>query len=41
MQVQAINTQNNKNTSFGAIYQPKNVNFNRVQEPIVDAIKKL
>ena len=40
MQVQAINTQNNKNTSFGAIYQPKNVNFNRVQEPIVDAIKK-
>ena len=40
MQVQAVNTQNNKNTSFGAIYQPKNVNFNRVQEPIAEAIKK-
>lgn len=40
MQVQAINTQNNKNTSFGAIFQPKNVNFNKVQEPIVNAIKQ-
>ena len=39
MQVQAINTQNNQ-TSFGAIYQPKNVNFNKVQEPIAEAIKK-
>ena len=40
MQVQAINTQNNKNTSFGAIFQPKNINFNKVQEPIAEAIKK-
>lgn len=40
MQVQAINTQNNKNTSFGAIYQPKNINFNKVQEPILEAITK-
>ena len=39
MQVQAINTQNNQ-TSFGAIYQPKNVNFNKVQEPIANAIKQ-
>lgn len=40
MQVQAINTQNNKNTSFGAIYQPKNVKFNKIQEPIAEVIKK-
>ena len=40
MQVQAINTQNNKNTSFGAIYQTKNVKFNMIQEPIAEAIKK-
>ncbi len=38
MQVQAINTQNNQ-TSFGAIYQPKNINFNKVQEPIAETIK--
>ena len=38
MQVQAINTQNNQ-PSFGAIFQPKNVNFNKVQEPIAEAIK--
>lgn len=37
MQVQAIN---NNQTSFGAIFQPKNINFNKVQEPIADAIKK-
>ena len=37
MQVQAIN---NNQPSFGAIYQPKNINFNKVQEPIVEAIKK-
>jgi hypothetical protein len=39
MQVQAIYNQNNQ-TSFGAIYQPKNINFNKVQEPIAEAIKK-
>ncbi len=39
MQVQAINNQNNQ-TSFGAIFQPKNINFNKVQEPIAEAIKK-
>ena len=39
MQVQAINTQNNQ-TSFGAIFQPKNINFNKVQEPIANAIKQ-
>ena len=39
MQVQAGNNQNNK-TSFGAIFYPKNVNFNKVQEPIADAIKQ-
>ena len=39
MQVQAVNTQNNQ-TSFGAIYQPKNVKFNKIQEPIAEAIKK-
>ena len=39
MQVKAINNQNNQ-TSFGAIYQPKNINFNNVQEPIAQAIKK-
>lgn len=38
MQVQAV--QNNNQTSFGAIYQPKNINFNKVQEPIAQAIKK-
>ena len=37
MQVQAIN---NNQPSFGAIYQPKNINFNKVQEPIFEAIKK-
>lgn len=37
MQVQAIN---NNQISFGAIFQPKNINFNKVQEPIADAIKK-
>lgn len=37
MQVQAIN---NNQTSFGAIFQPKNVNFNKVQEPVADAITK-
>ena len=40
MQVQVINTQNNKNTSFGAIYQPNNVKFNKIKEPIAEAIKK-
>ena len=39
MQVQAVNTYNNQ-TSFGAIFQPKNINFNKEQEPIVDAIKQ-
>ena len=39
MQVQTINNQNNK-TSFGAIYYPKNIKFNKVQEPIAEAIKK-
>ncbi len=39
MNVQAINTQNNQ-TSFGAIYQPKNINFSKVQEPIVEVITK-
>ena len=39
MQVQAINTQNNKNTSFGAIFYPKNIKFNKVQEPIAETIK--
>ena len=39
MQVQVINTQNNQ-TSFGAIYQPKNVKFNKIQEPIANAIKQ-
>lgn len=39
MQVQAVNNQNNQ-TSFGAIFQPKNINFNKVQEPIAEAIKK-
>ena len=39
MQVQAINTQNNQ-TSFGAIFYPKNIKFNKVQEPIADAIKQ-
>lgn len=38
MQVQAIN---NNQTSFGAFYQPKNIDFNKVQEPIAQAIKKL
>lgn len=37
MQVQAV--QNNNQTSFGAIYQPKNIDFNKVQEPIAEAIK--
>ena len=39
MQVQAVNTQNNQ-TSFGAIFYPKNIKFNKVQEPIADAIKQ-
>lgn len=39
MQVQAIYNQNNQ-TSFGAIFQPKNINFNKIQEPIAEAIKK-
>ena len=39
MQVQSINAYNNQ-PSFGAIYQPKNINFNKVQEPIAEAIKK-
>lgn len=38
MQVQAVNTQNNQ-PSFGAIYQPKNIKFNKVQEPIAETIK--
>ena len=38
MQVQAINTQNNQ-TSFGAIFYPKNIKFNKVQEPIAETIK--
>ena len=38
MQVQAVNTQNNQ-TSFGAIFYPKNVKFNKVQEPIAETIK--
>ena len=29
-----------KELSFGAIFQPKKVNFNKVQEPISDSIKK-
>lgn len=36
MQVQAVNNK----TSFGAIYQPIDFNFNKFQEPIADAIKK-
>ena len=39
MQVQAINIQNNQ-TSFGGIFYPKNVNFNKVQKPVAEAIKK-
>ena len=39
MQVQAVNTQNNQ-TSFGAIFYPKNVKFNKIQEPIANAIKQ-
>lgn len=39
MQVQAINTYNNK-TSFGGIFQPKNVTFNRLQKPLADKITK-
>jgi len=39
MQVQAVNTQNNQ-TSFGAIFYPKNIKFNKVQEPIANAIKQ-
>ena len=39
MQVQAVNNQNNQ-PSFGAIYQPKKIIFNKVQEPIADAIKQ-
>ncbi len=38
MQVQAVNTQNNQ-TSFGAIFYPKNIKFNKVQEPIAETIK--
>ena len=38
MQVQVINTQNNQ-TSFGAIFYPKNIKFNKVQEPIAETIK--
>ena len=37
MQVQAIN---NNQPSFGAIFQPKKIIFNKVQEPIADAIKQ-
>ena len=37
MQEQAV--QNNNQTSFGAIYQPKNIDFTKVQEPIAQAIK--
>ncbi len=50
MQVQAVNNQTltptlsqrarGKDVSFGAIYQPKNVKFNKIQEPIAEAIKK-
>ncbi|MGN0031558.1 MAG: hypothetical protein ACI37Q_06365 [Candidatus Gastranaerophilaceae bacterium] len=36
MQVQTINTYNN--LTFGAIYKPKNLKFNKVQEPISEAI---
>jgi len=39
MQVQAVNNQSNQ-TSFGAIFYPKNIKFNKVQEPIAEAIKK-
>ena len=38
MQVQVINTQNNQ-TSFGTIFYPKNIKFNKVQEPIAETIK--
>lgn len=37
MQLQAVN---NNQPNFGAIYQPKNNYLNKVQEPIVEAIKK-
>ncbi len=37
MQVQVIN---NNQPRFGAIYQPKDINFNKDQEPIAEAIKK-
>lgn len=39
MQIQAINNRN-KQTNFGAVYQPSNVKWNKLQKPIVSSIQK-